>query len=413
MRRRAHILLLLVLWLSACWWTPLRGPNYGSAADPYRKRGLPEIPRRTDQPVFRVVLAGDGGLAIHDEDPTLGLLGQWSDELPGHTYVVYLGDNVYPAGLQAGDAQAAAIVLRQLHATSAPKLFVPGNHDWGYTGTQQLTPGVLANQQALIEAHAAEHADFLPKNGCPGPSEVELLPPGTSLAGGLSVVALDLHWWLLPQKDRPKCEGVDDTNAFLKRFGEVLAAHRGRNLLVVAHHPILSGGPHGGQSRGFWMDLGVTLAYPLYRAQDLFQPGYHEMVRLLEAPMAKDPPLAMIGGHDHSLQILDGGNVARVVIVSGAASRVSGVTSIAGTLFAHAHLGFVVMDFYRLGTEETALVRVVETGRGKDPVFTLAIALNQKTGGVAPVADPRTATRSSVTTANAAASPDSAGSSSR
>jgi hypothetical protein len=57
-----------------------------------------------------------------------------------------------------------------------------------------------------------------------------------------------------------KCEG--DTNAFPKRFGEMLAAHRGRNVLVVPHHPILSGGPHGGQSRGFWMDLGVTVAYP-------------------------------------------------------------------------------------------------------------------------------------------------------
>ena len=392
--RLAFLTLFAALGLAACWWTPLRGLNYGSAGDPYRRANLPEIPRRKDQPVFRVVLAGDGGLAIRDDDPTLALLGEWSDEFPGRTVVVYLGDNVYPAGLQKGDKQAEGILLRQMRATRAPKIFVPGNHDWGYTGTQQLTPGVLGNQQAFIEAHAEGRAEFMPKDGCPGPSEIELLPPGKSLAGGLTVVALDLHWWLLPQEERPKCAGIDDTNAFLKRFGEMLAAHRGRNVLVVAHHPILSGGPHGDQSRGFWMDLGVTLAYPFYRSQDLFQPGYQEMVRLLEAPMAKDPPLAMIGGHDHSLQVLEGGNVARVVIVSGAASRVSGVTSVGGTLFAHAHLGFVVMDFYRLegGTEETVLVRVVETGRGKDPVFTLAIDLKEEDAPVQPIPDPKSGT---------------------
>src|SRR4029077_7561118 len=122
------------------------------------------------------------------------------------------------------DSQAEGILLRQLRATRAAEIFVPGNHDWGYTGTQDLTPGVLANQQAFIETHGDGRANFIPKDGCPGPSEVELLPAGKPLVGGLVVVALDLHWWLLPQKERPKCAGIDDTNAFIKRFGETLAA---------------------------------------------------------------------------------------------------------------------------------------------------------------------------------------------
>ncbi|MGH7899721.1 MAG: metallophosphoesterase [Candidatus Binatia bacterium] len=393
--RRFFACLALFAGLSvpACWWTPLEGLNYGAAGDPYRRTGQPEIPTRKDQPVFRVVLAGDGGLGV-PKDPTLALLGKWADELSGRTQVVYLGDNIYPAGLQNGSRKSGeAILLRQLRATRAPKIFVPGNHDWGYTGTQQLSPGVLGNQQEFLESQAETRAELHPKNGCPGPSEVELLPPGKVLGGGLILLALDLHWWLLPAEDRPKCEGIDDTNAFLERFTDALDAHGDHNVLVVAHHPIRSGGPHGGQSRGFWTDLGVTLAYPFYRSQDLFQPGYQEMVRLLEAPMRKHPPLAMIGGHDHSLQVIEGGDVARVVIVSGAASRVSGVTAVDGTLFAHAHLGFVVLDFYKLagGTEETLLVRVVETGRGKDPVFTLAIDLKQEDAPVQPIKDPKTA----------------------
>jgi hypothetical protein len=395
-RRRLLVSFTLFAALAAaasCWWTPLEGPNFGSSGDPYRREGLPEIPSRNDEPVYRVVLVGDAGL-VGNDDPTMKLLGRWADEFPGRAQVLFLGDNIYPAGLQESSRRRGeTILLRQIRATRAPKIFVPGNHDWGYTGTQQLAPGVLANQQKFLEAHATDGVELQPKNGCPGPAVVELLPPGKGLAGGLSVALLDLHWWLLPEDMRPKCDGIDDTNAFLKRFRETLDANRGKNLLVAAHHPIASGGPHGGQSRGFWTDLGVTLAYPFYRTQDIFQPGYQQMVRLLEAEMQAAPPLAMIGGHDHSLQILEGGGAARVVIVSGSASRVSGVTTLPESLFAHAHLGFIVMDFYKLdgGVEETLLVRVIETGKDA-PVFATAIDLKQEDAPAEPVADPKTGT---------------------
>jgi hypothetical protein len=88
----------------------------------------------------------------------------------------------------------------------------------------------------------------------------------------------------------------------------------------------------------------------------------------------------MVGGHDHSLQILDGGDEAGIVVVSGAATRVSAVGAIEGTLFAHAHRGFVVFDFYRAGPEAGAsdllLAKVVETG-SPDPVATFAVALSE------------------------------------
>src|SRR5258705_37124 len=133
------------------------------------------VPRRGDGAVFRVVLMGDGGAPLRD-DPTLAVLGRWADKFPGRTQVVFLGDNVYPAGLQASNPRAKDILLEQIRATQAAKLFVPGNHDWGYSGSQWLVPGVLGNQQTFIESHAGDRADFLPKNGCPGPSVVELLP---------------------------------------------------------------------------------------------------------------------------------------------------------------------------------------------------------------------------------------------
>ncbi|MGH7337522.1 MAG: hypothetical protein ACREI7_08090, partial [Myxococcota bacterium] len=147
-----------------------------------------------------------------------------------------------------------------------------------------------------------------------------------------------------------------------------------------AHHPIRSGGPHGGFTRGFWTDLGVSIYYRLYSVQDLVEPHYEEMVKVLGNVLAENPPLAMVGGHDHSLQILDGGSEARLVVVSGAASKVTGVTSIEGTLFAHSHRGFVVFDFHRAkeDIDGVVVVKVVETGRSKRPVFSLALDLGRE-----------------------------------
>src|SRR6185503_10294505 len=99
--------------------------------------------------------------------------------------------------------------------------------------------------------------------------------------------------------------------------------------------------------------------------------------KVLGKVLEENPPLAMVGGHDHSLQIIDGGTEARLVVVSGAASNISGVTSIEGTLFAHGHRGFVVIDFQRAkeNIDGVAVVKVVETGRGEKPVFSLALDL--------------------------------------
>ena len=67
------------------------------------------------------------------------------------------------------------------------------------------------------------------------------------------------------------------------------------------------------------------------------------------------------------------------MVVSGAASEVTRVTSLESTLFAHAHLGFIVFDFYQAEGKRDGvlLVHVVETGR-EDPVFTLGLDLGRE-----------------------------------
>jgi hypothetical protein len=372
-------LLGIVLLAVDCTSAPrLRGPRYGPADTPFLSPHAAAALDREEDPAHRLILIGDAGAPLPD-DPTLATLGRWAQAHPDRTTVLFLGDNVYPAGLEDDQrARGEAILRQQLESTRAQKIFIPGNHDWGFSARGSMQTGRLRNEQEFIEKHRSERAEFAPRNGCPGPVAKSLVPPGRKLARGLTVIVVDFHWWLLPEKLRPHCEGIADTEAFLDRLQQELAARSHENVVIAAHHPLRSGGTHGGLTRGFWIDLGAGLYYRLYGPiQDLWEPGYAQMIGIVSEALSEHRPLAFVAGHDHSLQVLEGGDATRLMVVSGAGSAgsLTGVTAIAGTLFAHSHAGFVVLDFFSVeGGSGALLVRVVETGKER-PVFTLGLDL--------------------------------------
>ena len=108
--------------------------------------------------------------------------------------------------------------------------------------------------------------------------------------------------------------------------------------------------------------------------QDLQDPDYKSMIAKLSGALQKHPPTVYAAGHDHALQILDGGTLADVQVVSGAGSeaKVSPVTHLPETIFAHAHTGFVLVDVLGAPEAPRVLLHVIEPGL-QNPVFTWEI----------------------------------------
>jgi len=128
------------------------------------------------------------------------------------------------------------------------------------------------------EVHRIARAAFDPKNGCPGPVAVRLLPPSKTLSGGLTLIALDLNWWLLPESARPPCDGIATPTTSSracagsctgrrpeKRRGRRAPSDPLRRPARRPHARILD--------RPRRLDL-----YRLYGMQDLIEPTYEEMV---------------------------------------------------------------------------------------------------------------------------------------
>jgi hypothetical protein len=346
-------------------------------------------------------LIGDAGApaAPPDSEPVLAALRAAVAAAP-HPVVAFLGDNLYPRGLPDSSAPDRPEAERRLkaqlgvlRATGARGIFVPGNHDWDRQG-----PGgwdAVRRQERFIEGGnggkggtggTGGGAVLLPGGGCPGPAVVDL-------GKVVRLVALDTQWWLhggpKPQDPVSSCpadserEVRDSLRAALRRAG-------GRAVVVVGHHPLASGGPHGGhfgwQDHIFplralksWLWIPLPLIgslYPIARqsgisSQDAPSAAYRRMRAALDSAFAGSAPLIYGAGHDHALQVI-GGSSARYHLVSGAGifGHLRRVTALDSTRFAQRASGFMRVEFQRDGRARLG-VMVVDRAGGATEAFAL------------------------------------------
>jgi hypothetical protein len=331
-------------------------------------------------------LIGDAG-APHPSEPVLRALTQAVAEAPGWPFVVFLGDNVYPRGIPApgdeGRGEAERRLTAQVDAVMAAKargIFIPGNHDWRRPGRDGWD-GVL-RQAELVRERGRGDLGFEPGGGCPGPVTQDL---GT----GLRLVVLDTEWWL---RDGPKPRDPDsscpaDSEAeVLAGLEAALAGAGDRAVVVAAHHPLESGGVHGGHfgwkdhlfplrewKRWLWLPLpGLGSLYPMVRqggmiTEDLPSARYTRMRSAFLGVLGRHHPLAWASGHEHSLQVIEGDQV-RYLIVSGAGivghTRAPG--RLASTLFASGEAGFFRLDLEAGGGASLAAVTVGKDGGSRE-----------------------------------------------
>jgi len=335
------------------------------------------------QIAFRLLFTGDSG-APREDEPTLVKLTQWAGKHPEKTMVIFLGDNVYPDGMPEVEDPWRAEAERRLKGqtdvikkSGARGFFVAGNHDW-----RRGLEGMLRQEQFVHQELGAE-GTYLPPAGCPGPVYVDL--------PNLRIIAIDSHYWVHPQEVRLEECGQDDLLDAQNSLKSLLESAGDRHVIMVSHHPIDTYGTHGGffdwkdhlfplRHIKSWMWLPLPIVgslYPLLRwnvskhPEELNSPEYKAMILQFEEAFQIKKPLIYAGGHDHSLQVFEGGEAADFILVSGAGidSKLSTVGHRDSTLFAHLHSGFMSVDFRKDGSVWLYVVEPAEP----EIVFTLKL----------------------------------------
>ena len=338
-------------------------------------------------------LIGDAGKPDSTGEPVLEALRRDLASRTSPRVVVFLGDNVYPRGLpapgQPGRRAAERSLRNQVEAVTATGslgYLVPGNHDWAKSGVDGWE--AIKRQEAFVDSVSGGRVLLQPGGGCPGPRVVDI-------GSRLRLVMLDTQWWLhrgpKPRYPDSNCP-ADAESEIVDSIRAALTGGSGRLLVLAEHHPMRSGGVHGGHfdwkdhlfplraiKPWLWIPLPwIGSLYPTARQQgisnqDIPSRAYQRLIRALRRALAAAPPALYAAGHDHNLQVLAGG-AARLELVSGTGyyGHIDEVVRIRGTLFAGRASGFARLDIPRVGRARLAVLEVDAEG-GSREVFSTEV----------------------------------------
>jgi len=369
-------------WAMACLAAAAAAVLAGGSAPSPADDAAPAI----DDVETRLYLIGDAG-APSPRDPVLrGLASQLAAD-PTRSFVIFLGDNIYPSGLPAEGVPGRREAERRLDAqieiaekAGARAMFVPGNHDWAAWGPDGWN--AVRRQGERVAKRGAPGITLLPPGGCPGPSVQDV-------ETRLRVIALDTQWWLhayaKPRHPDSAC-AHDSEEEVVEGLRTAVEGAADRRVVVVGHHPLASAGIHGGyfgwrdhifplreKYKWLWIPLpGVGSAYPLARRggitnQDLSGRLNVRMREAIASAFDKTRPLVYAAGHEHNLQVIRGKS-AEYLLVSGAGffGHTSRTARTEGQLFGREASGFMRLDIGRDGRVRLAVVVVDAAGRTEE-----------------------------------------------
>jgi len=293
--------------------------------------------------------------------------------------VVFLGDNIYPAGLPKKSdpkrKEAEEIIIPQLEMVSnlnCETYFIPGNHDWNKMRKGGLK--AVKRQEDFIQDYFEKNkAHFYPNNGCGDPVVKKA-------AKDLYYIFIDTQWWLQNWDEEKKinkgCE-VKSRQEFLTQMQEAFTKHKNDQIVVFMHHPFYSNGEHGGSfsakshffpltqlNKKLWIPLPIIGSLvPALRSmgvtnQDIPNPEYQALKKGIEGLMRNNRNVIFASGHDHTLQYHFQGNHHH--ILSGSASKSNFAQAGGNASMVRSAKGYSVIHFYKNGEVWTDFVEVSE-----------------------------------------------------
>ncbi len=317
-------------------------------------------------PLYSIYALGDAG-EINEQSKAVidQLKSMTGDDIQPGT-VIFLGDNIYPAGLPADENikanhDAKSILMNQIDGLKDYKgkiVFIPGNHDWNEFRAGGLK--AIRREGDFLDSIDPSRIQLLPKNGCGGPEVLELNEH-------LVMLILDSQWWIQDwSKEAHINEGcaVQSKEEFIKSFHDLVAHYKDKQIIVALHHPLYTQGSHGGHftlknhlfpltAAVKWLYLPLPVIgsiYPFYRtifghSQDLKNRRYSSLRDALLKDLDYSGHLIFLSGHEHCLQyIMKSGNH---FLVSGAGSKQTPIADDKDLIYGHKSGGLMELDFYK------------------------------------------------------------------
>ncbi len=324
-------------------------------------------------------LIGDAGLSpMGGMNPALKIFKDRLDLAGENSTAIFLGDNIYPAGLPSPIDSTVAYLeakndldaqLKTLENFKGRPLFIPGNHDW-------YTEGLigLEREENYIKNALKQKNPFLPENGCP----IDVVEIGDDVV----IITLDTEWYLTNWDKRPdmnnKCE-IKSRDKFLLELEDAITDYRDRTTVIAMHHPSTSYGPHGGQYSLRKQFYPKELPFPIpvlgtfinvlrrtsgASIEDLNNKRYNELMNRVTTLAQYSERVIFTSGHEHTLQYIVENNTPQIVSGSGAKEGTTRLLN--GSQFNTGKMGYATLEVY---TDGSSRVRFYGVGEDEKEEF--------------------------------------------
>ncbi|AZQ60204.1 phosphoesterase [Maribacter sp. MJ134] len=330
-------------------------------------------------------LIGDAGLSpIGGMNPALKIFKERLDAANENSTAIFLGDNIYPAGLP--DPKDSTIAYREakshldaqlktLENYRGKPIFIPGNHDW-------YTEGLigLEREEKYIQKALGDKDAFLPQNGCP----IETV----EISDKVALIVLDTEWYLTNWDKRPdindKCE-IKSRAKFFLELEDAIKDHRGKTTIIAMHHPMSSYGPHGGQFSFKKQFYPKKLPVPVpvlgtfinvlritsgASIADLQNKRYRDLINRVTTLAQYSDKVIFTAGHEHTLQYIVEKNTPQ--IVSGSGAKKGATKLLNGSKFSTGHMGYATLEVYGDGSSRVRFYGVDENDQ-EEFLYTSAV----------------------------------------
>jgi hypothetical protein len=310
-------------------------------------------------------LIGDAGKSpMGDLNPTLKAFKKVLDQANTNSTAIFLGDNIYPAGLPDKKDSTIAYLeaknhldaqLSTLEHYKGQKLFIPGNHDWYTDGLKGLK-----REEKYVEDVLDDKDAFQPENGCPI-EEIEV-------NDNILVVAIDTEWYIVNWDKHPtmndECE-IKTRSRFFEELESIIKKNRDKTVILAMHHPMFSYGSHGGQfsfKQGIYPSSSkiplplLGSAINLMRktsgatSEDMSNRMYNELKKRVVTLSQYSDKIIFASGHEHTLQyIVESG---KPQIVSGSGAKTGWTRLLNGSKFSTGRNGYAILKVYVDGSSK-------------------------------------------------------------
>lgn len=324
------------------------------------------------KPIHTFFVAGGLGTAEPDSNPELQkLLKSYLDKAGKESTLLYTGDYIPK---KADKKTRETYINTQVEIAKDFKgktVFIPGHHEWSSNNTTEIEW-----VEDYLKDNNIKNFEVQPTNVCP----LEYVEVDETL----DILYVDSNWfsinWDHVDGMNKKCTDINTKRRFNEAFEGYIKDSRGKNLLIVMHHPIFSNGKYAGNETFLESMLPLPIVGNIvheindlggFSKQRLKSHRYNYLRTVISSLVQDNNRVTIVSGHEESLQYLASDNIRQIISGSlgsrtGTKMSKGSIANIGGTLhydgkFSYGEKGFAIINYYDDGTSDVNFITEEDT----------------------------------------------------